>query len=271
MIFLFPSDYFNPKAVDELLREQAVSLASSGFETAIVSLESLSTTTPKLSPNITPGSNVIYRGWMLSSFDYELLLKVINNLGANAFTSLSEYLATHYLTNWYEQIADLTPETKFFSLCDDLESELSKLKTLGWERFFIKDYVKSLKTSIGSIIERPSDIKTVVSEMQKFRGTIEGGLCIRRVENFVPASEKRYFVIHGKPFAATVNQDIPEIVHECAQRIQSKFFSIDVALRADGQERIVEIGDGQVSDLVGWSAERFANMMVWLDYMNCNR
>lgn len=40
----------------------------------------------------------------------------------------------------------------------------------------------------------------------------------------------------------------------------SPFFSVDVALREDGAERIVEIGDGQVSDLVGWSPERFAEM-----------
>jgi hypothetical protein len=40
----------------------------------------------------------------------------------------------------------------------------------------------------------------------------------------------------------------------------SPFFSVDVALREDGVARIVEIGDGQVSDLVGWSPERFAEM-----------
>jgi ATP-grasp domain, R2K clade family 3 len=34
-----------------------------------------------------------------------------------------------------------------------------------------------------------------------------------------------------------------------------------VARRADGVERIVEIGDGQVSDLVGWSVERFVE--IW--------
>ncbi|MBR8832901.1 MAG: ATP-grasp domain-containing protein [Stigonema ocellatum SAG 48.90 = DSM 106950] len=187
------------------------------------------------------------------------MLSVVKKTGASVFTSLSEYLATHYLPNWYHQIADLTPETKFYSVDDDLESEL---KTLGWERFFIKDYVKSLKTSVGSIIERPSDIGKVVQQMQKFRGSIEGGLCVRRVEDFVVASEKRYFVIHGKPFAADEDEDIPRIVYECAKRIQSKFFSVDVVQRFDGVLRIVEIGDGQVSDLVGWSAERFAEL--WL-------
>jgi ATP-grasp domain, R2K clade family 3 len=47
----------------------------------------------------------------------------------------------------------------------------------------------------------------------------------------------------------------------CADAISSPFFSVDVARRADGVDRIVEIGDGQVSDLVGWSIERFVN--IW--------
>jgi hypothetical protein len=58
-------------------------------------------------------------------------------------------------------IRDLTPETRFFSIDNDLESELNKL---GWNGFFIKDYVKSLKTSVGSIIDRPSAIRTFVCD-----------------------------------------------------------------------------------------------------------
>jgi len=38
-------------------------------------------------------------------------------------------------------------------------------------------------------------------------------------------------------------------------------FAVDVARRADGVERIVEVGDGQVSDLVGWSVGRFVE--IW--------
>ncbi|WP_445304954.1 MULTISPECIES: ATP-grasp domain-containing protein [unclassified Microcoleus] len=42
--------------------------------------------------------------------------------------------------------------------------------------------------------------------------------------------------------------------------MHSKFFSVDAVERQDGVKRIVEIGDGQVSDLVGWSAGRFAQL-----------
>jgi hypothetical protein len=101
----------------------------------------------------------------------------------------------------------------------------------------------------------------VVSEMQKFRGAIEGGVCVRQFEEFIPNSERRYFVIAKRPHAASGSP--PELVFECAQRVQSPFFSIDIAVNSDGVDRVVEIGDGQVSDLVGWDAAAFAQL--WRD------
>jgi hypothetical protein len=96
--------------------------------------------------------------------------------------------------------------------------------------------------------------------MRRFRGVIEGGFCVRRVESFLPDTERRYFVLDGVPHAPTSNA--PPIVHECAKRLRSRFYSVDVVQRADGQLRIVEIGDGQVSDLVGWTPERFASILA---------
>jgi hypothetical protein len=109
-------------------------------------------------------------------------------------------LACHYLPNWYPLISEFTAETRIFPIDCDLVGEL---RVLGWEKFFIRDYVKSLKTSVGSVISKPEDITLVLAEMQKFRGTIEGGVCVRRFEDFVPDSERRYFVIEGKPYAAS--------------------------------------------------------------------
>ena len=261
MRFLFPSDYFNAKKVDEAYSEQVDCLRNIGFETSVISLEALASGSAKIFPQPDSGSKLIYRGWMLTPDDYSLLVNVVVNSGAEVLISRDEYLATHYLPNWYPLIRDLTPETHFFSIDDNLEDELSKI---GWSSFFIKDYVKSLKTSIGSMIDEPSAIRTVVAEMQKFRGCIEGGICVRKVENFIPDTERRYFVLDGKPFAPLENEEIPEIVEDCAQRINSKFFSVDVVERSDGCKRVVEIGDGQVSDLVGWTSERFATL--WADY-----
>lgn len=262
MIFLFPNDCFNPKQPDEAYRDRFLAFKEAGFNTALIEIESLSSGTT-IYPPLTSQDTVVYLGWMLSAADYRSLVQIIRQTGATPLTSDEEYLATHYLPNWYPLIKDLTPETKIYAADDDLETEL---KQLNWERYFIKDYVKSLKTSVGSIIDRPEQIDEVIAEMKKYRGIIEGGVCVRRVEDLIAETERRYFVIQGQPFAADPQEKIPDIVKQCTDRINSNFFSVDVIQRRDKTLRIVEIGDGQVSDLVGWAIARFVR--VWQNILH---
>jgi len=253
--FLFPSDPLDVRAPDEFFGEQLVALGDAGFSTSVFPESVLAE--GKSLKGIPEGSQVVYRGWMLNAGEYERLVSKIEEVGASPFTNLRDYLSTHHLPNWYPLIEDLTPETRVYPADADLADEL---RALGWDAFFVKDYVKSLKTSVGSIIHDPSQIETVVAEMEKYRGEIEGGICIRRVEDFIEETERRCFVINGRPFAPEASGEIPEIVCICAERIPSKFFSVDMIQRQDGVLRVVEVGDGQVSDLVGWTAERFAEM-----------
>jgi hypothetical protein len=185
------------------------------------------------------------------------LTRAIEQCGATAFINRNEYLSAHHLPNWYSLLSDLTPETRTYPKDADLSAEL---KLLNWGAYFLKDYVKSLKTARGSILRDPSEAPAVIAEMLEYRGEIEGGICVRRYEDFLPESEQRYFVLFGIGYAADLNT-IPEIVEQCAERISSKFFSVDVIRRRDGVLRVVEIGDGQVSDLVGWSPSAFAS--IW--------
>jgi hypothetical protein len=255
MHFLLPADPLDPRKPDEAFLDQIEALRRRGFTTSLVDLEKLGTAgTPFRNPP-PPGSRVVYRGWMMKPEVYGLLVRAITVAGAEAFVSTDAYAACHHLPNWYPLISELTPETKILSLGDDLTAELKKL---GWGKFFIKDYVKSLKTSVGSVISDPEAISTVVAEMLRFRGEIEGGICVRRFEALQHGTETRHFVIDGDAHAPS--GESPDIVRECARRIRSPFFSIDVAVRDDGVLRVVEIGDGQVSDLVGWTADRFAEL-----------
>ncbi|MCX4027213.1 ATP-grasp domain-containing protein [Endozoicomonas sp. SM1973] len=256
MHILFPSDYFKPSQPDEMYQAQAEAFDNKGIQYSTISLDELSPLS-RITPAVS--NDVIYRGWMLNEQEYQNLCVSIASSGGTPYISVESYLALHHLPNWYELIADLTPETIILPKDCNLELEL---KNIGWESYFIKDYVKSLKTSVGSIINEPSQAVTVADEMKKFRGKIEGGFCIRKVENFLPDTEERYFVLDGKVFASEKSQSIPEIVVECASRIASRFFSIDLTETKEGKERVVEVGDGQVSDIVGWSPERFARIFV---------
>jgi hypothetical protein len=206
--------------------------------------------------NVPPGATVVYRGWMLNAAEYARLAQAVRDASATPLTSSDSYLATHHLPNWYPLVAEFTPETRVLARDADWESEL---QSLGWEAFFVKDYVKSLKTSRGSIVRDPSELGSLVAEMERFRGEIEGGLCVRRVEPFITDSERRYFVVDGKAFSAD-GRPAPDLVRQVASRIRSPFYSVDIVRRIDGVLRVVEVGDGQVSDLVGWTAEGFVAM-----------
>ncbi len=243
---------------DEIFREESEAMAAAGHDIHLIDTEALTSGSSRVRPPFDSGAPVVYRGWMLTRGEYASLAASVERAGGSCFTSPDQYAATHHLPNWYDVVKDYTPETVFLDTDADLVSELRRL---GWGRFFVKDQVKSLKTSVGSIIEDPEQIKTVVSEMEKYRGFIEGGLCIRRVENFIADSERRYFVLNQTPYAAEPGAIIPAPVAYCAEAIPSPFFSVDVARRADSVDRIVKIGDGQVSDLVGWAVERFVD--IW--------
>jgi ATP-grasp domain, R2K clade family 3 len=251
--FLYPAIPFQLGTVDDTFAPEAEAMREAGFSYSTPSIEDLEAEDFKVRPRIPEGTIVVYRGWMLEAERYARLVAGIESVGAQAHTNLEMYLSCHHLPNWYAKIADLTPETKVFAVEADLETEL---RGLGWDAYFIKDFVKSLKTSTGSIITKPEDVRVVLEEMQKFRGVIEGGIVVRRFEPIDAASERRFFVIHHQVFAP--DGEIPEIVRVCAERIQSLFCSVDVVTRADGELRVIEVGDGQVSDLVGWSPERFA-------------
>jgi hypothetical protein len=254
--FLYPSNPLRTKRCDELYAAEFAAVEAAGFNASVFSLEEFQAGSFHAFPNLPADASVIYRGWMLSPADYESFASAISQSGSSLLTDAKTYLLTHHLPNWYPLISEFTPETRVFSANADLANEL---RSLGWNEYFIKDYVKSLKTSIGSKISTPEQAVIVASEMRQFRDTIEGGFCVRRVENFLPETEKRYFVLNSVP--CSMSGKIPFIVSECASRIQSPFFSVDVVQRTDGALRIVEIGDGQVSDLVGWTPARFAEIL----------
>lgn len=240
-----------------MFADQWAALTDARFSASLCSDTVLTGTEPLR--DVPPGSLVVYRGWMVKGEEYAALVRAIEQGGARAFTDPPDYLGTHHLPNWYPLLADLTPETRVFAADGDI---VAALRSLGWGAYFLKDYVKSLKTGLGSIVRDPAEAPAVIAQLREYRGEIEGGVCVRRVEAFLPESERRYFVLLGVGYAASEDVAVPEIVQQCAARLPSKFFSVDVVQRADGELRVVEVGDGQVSDLVGWSPQAFAAMWV---------
>lgn len=55
---------------------------------------------------------------------------------------------------------------------------------------------------------------------------------------------------------------VPDVVVEVSRRILSPFYSVDVARDERERELVVEIGDGQVSDLKNWGVDEFVEMLL---------
>jgi hypothetical protein len=255
--FVFSAQPFALLEVDQAFANEARAFANAGFTISKISIEDLEQGLARIKPTLPSHKTIIYRGWMLTREQYQKLSHAAETADSTMLTTPEDYLASHHLPNWYPKIAEFTPETRFFAAYADLELELSRL---NWSGYFVKDFVKSLKTSRGSILRSPEEIKELVSQMVHFRGTVEGGIVVRRLENLQPHSERRFFVLGGQPYTAA-DAPIPQIVFEVAKRLAQPFYSVDIAVNIENQPRVVEIGDGQVSDLVGWKPGQFVK--IW--------
>ena len=257
---LYPKDYFELKKAEEPYHLEYEKIqAKDGIDCSLLDQEHAF----EPSPQIQSGETVLYRGWMMTPTEYQHFCDHLENKGAKPITSFEDYVRCHHLPGWYDRCKDLTSETYFVKsaeIDDDLQSTINKL---GWKKFFVKDYVKSNTGPKGSIAISYNDCLEIVGELKKFRGEIEGGISLRKFEEYIPGSEQRYFVVHQTAYSpSTSNDDIPEIVQAVADRIAAPFFAVDVAKTVEGEWRVIEVGDGQVSDKKEWPLERFIDQVL---------
>lgn len=260
--FLFPASPLNSRMIDEAFQDQAIVLKQAGFNTSVIGVGHIRPV-PELD------AICVYRGWMLTPEEYhEQFAATVVNHGALPLTSAEDYAATHHLPNWYPLLEKWTMDSVSFGNSPDTAERVYHFASGAFGakeglKLQVKDYVKSLKTDGGSVATSAAEVKEILAKMEKYRGVIEGGIVLRKYEDFFSNSETRYFMLNGCYFGTEHGFDLRHmsILDQVKDLIPSPFWSIDIAMRVDGQARIVEIGDGQVSDIVGWTPERFAE--IW--------
>jgi hypothetical protein len=257
MRLLYPSDPFQKKNPDEKYAQEFLAAQGAGIPCSLYSAEDFESGIFKPRPPFLAGEELAYRGWMLTPAEFGQLKSAVENKDAHFLTSVEQYRRCHYLPEWYAICEEFTPKTVFLEKGDDYAAELSPL---GWRAFFVKDYVKSLTTLRGSVAKTIDEIPEIIALIEKYRGQIEGGICIREYEEFRPETEERFFAFHGRAYSR--NGVVPDVVNEIASRIDSPFFSIDIVERADGVPRLIELGDGQVSDAKKWETEHFVRIFL---------
>ncbi|KAI9130116.1 ATP-grasp domain-containing protein [Acaryochloris sp. CCMEE 5410] len=257
MRILYPCNPLEPKEPDQPYTDECIAIQQLGIPVSLFAYDNLSFGDFKPLPRIESGEMVLYRGWMFNIIAYQEFTDFIRKKGGIPLTSAADYAHCHHLNQWYSACADLTPETVFLERDSNYLEQISNLK---WDAYFIKDFVKSNTDGQGSIANTPEQAVKIIGLIEQYRGEIEGGVSVRKVECFQPQSELRFFVVNGTAYSPI--PEVPAIVETVTQRIDAPFYSVDVAKTVEGKERIIELGDGQVSERKTWTLERFINILA---------
>ena len=259
MRILYPCDPLETRKPDEVYSDEYSAAREAGLSVGLFSYEDFLTGSFRCRPALEPGEQVLYRGWMMTPEEYQSLANEIGERSGSLLVTPEQYRLCHHLPEWNPALQKFTAETQIFPAGSDYAAGLADTR---WPAYFVKDYVKSNSSGRGSLAANPNEIADIVAAIEKYRGHVEGGVCVRRGEIYLPDSEKRYFVVHGRVCAR--DEVLPEIVNQAAKLIESCFFSVDVALRNDQEWRIIELGDGQVSDRKMWTVEEFIPILTSL-------
>ena len=117
MLILFPSDYFNPKQVDEVYKTEYKAVCQlPEFNTALFDYDKFVQGEPlKIYPQDFYRGGCIYRGWMLTPPKYADLYEYLNKRGIQLINSCCQYTLCHCFPVVYPEIKAFTPTVLNFT------------------------------------------------------------------------------------------------------------------------------------------------------------
>ncbi|HEY9371731.1 ATP-grasp domain-containing protein [Streptomyces sp.] len=209
-----------------------------------------------------------YRGWMIPADRYRDLARALERRGASLLVTPEQYRTAHELPGWYEEFAELTPVSAWTEGAADAAALALRLPPGPG---IVKDYVKSRKHEWDEAcyvpdLRDPAGLGRVVGRFAELQGEwLAGGIVLRAFEPYEkPASaatELRVWWLDGAPRLITPHPDGPAAhdpdpvpgpelarIAAAVARLGCRFVTTDLARRTDGVWRVVEVGDGQVSD-----------------------
>lgn len=258
MMLLVPCDPLDRRRVDPHFQAQARSARDAGVPVARIDHDALSRPEEAVA-GVPPGSDAVYRGWMMTAAEYEAMEKALTARGVQLRTAAPEYRTAHELPGWYAALAPVTPQSLWTT---DLAGLDGLCEQFGTGPAVLRDFVKSMKhhwheaTYIPDVADRAA-VRRVAERFLELRGdAFAGGFVLRRFEEFTGA-EARTWWIGGRCALLTPHPDTPDElpgrvdlveVEPLVAELALPFVTVDLVRRADRAWRIVELGDGQVSD-----------------------
>ncbi len=247
-VFIYQTSYLKPKKVEEMYQEEYELMKEAGHNVFHIDFDNIN----DADLSFVKDRKVVYRSWMLTLEEYEKLEDLIKSNGGKLITTKDQYEAAHHLPSWVDKLEGLTPKTHVFK---NKTAAIEFVSHNDGHKFFVKDFVKSMRGVDSSIVSHKEELIEFIDNVTFFRGIIEGGLCLREIETFQEDTEERFFVYNGKIHSNGV--DIPDIVKQVSDIIDLPFITIDIVLNEKNEWRVVEVGDGQVSDSKKWNMINF--------------
>ena len=200
----------------------------------------------------------VYRGWMMTAGDYEALHAALASRGITMLTDPADYRRAHELPGWYPSLVDVTPRA-VWTVGPTRRAFEAACAALGPGPAVLRDYTKSMKHYWHEACYLPDalDLDAAWAVATRFLELREddftGGFVLRGYEAFTPG-EVRTWWRHGRCVLIGPHPDGPTVeppsdVDFLAPMVASfPFVTVDLARRTDGVWRVIELGDGQVSD-----------------------
>ncbi|BDI28437.1 hypothetical protein CCAX7_004880 [Capsulimonas corticalis] len=279
---LFPAHPLDPRSPDPSYLEEAAAAAALGLRCSTINFEALvaeDDSARAVSRVIPAGEEEtgVYRGWMITPAQYASLFTALLGRGVRLVNSPEEYRRSHYLPESYSVIEGQTPKTVWMRLesAPSMPAVMDLLSPFGAGPVIVKDYVKSRKHEWAEacFIPDASDaagVARIVHRFLELQGSdLNEGLVFREFVEFEPLTthsqsgmpltqEFRLFFLDGAPIVVSQYWDQGdygaarppmERFTALASHVQSRFFTMDVAKRRDGEWMVMELGDAQVSQL----------------------
>ncbi|TDQ54255.1 ATP-grasp domain-containing protein [Actinorugispora endophytica] len=265
---LYPCDPLRPHLVDAHFRGEAAAARDLGAATALLDHDALLRGDVDGAVGRVPADAgpLWYRGWMVPAPRYDALAAALASRGGALVVDAAAYRRAHELPGWYPLFAGATPRSVWCGAAPGevppagLLAEL--VAPLGGGPGVVKDFVKSRKYEWEDACHVPdlrdaARLHRVVARMVELQGGfLDGGIVVRAFEEFTGA-EARVWWVGGEPAAVGAHPDspgerpVPDLrdVRPLVGALGHPFVTTDLALRADGRWRVVEVGDGQVSGL----------------------
>jgi hypothetical protein len=238
----------------------------------------------------------VYRGWMLKPHQYNDLWYALALRNIYLINDERAYEGCHYLPESYRAIEAYTPRT-VWTKDTSIDAIMLLLEPFGDQPIIVKDFVKSQKhywleaCFIPSASDRQS-VEHVVKRFLELQGDdLNEGLVFREFVEFEPLAahsksgmpltkEFRIFWLDGEPIFSTEYWEegdyqnskppiddfrkVANVIRDTANPgVRSRFFTMDVAQRRNGDWMIVELGDAQVAGLPDSThAEKFYAALI---------